>query len=566
MLLELSIRNVALIEQLRIEFEPGLNVLTGETGAGKSIVVDAVNLVLGQRTNKELIRSGAESAHVQALFDLRKNARILALLGEFGIVPEVDYVSVSREQNLGGRTICRIDGEIVPLAKYKQMTELLVDIHGQHEHQRLLNTSMHLHSIDAHGGESHQQLIDQVAALYQAHQQIANEIERLSVSALERERRIDTLKFQIEEIDAIKPKLGEDETLAQKSNLYKNAEKISSSIEQAYAQVYARQKASAQDLLKRAQAAMSQIASIDERFDKLAGRLEELYYSAQDVGYELGELAGEIEYDPAQSIKIDDRLADLKKLKRKYGAELSDVLDYLTKCKAELSELDAGDEAISALKLRAKKELSSLVEASKSLSTARKALAADFTKQLLIQLSDLGMGKTRFEVRFDELKPIEDRISLNGCDHVEFMISPNPGEPLKPLSAIASGGEMARIMLAMKAISADATGVDTMIFDEIDTGVSGRMAQVVGEKMAAVAKGRQVICVTHLPQIAALGSEHYLVEKTIKGDRTGSAVRKLDEDGRVDELARLVSGAGDIDSGRAYAKGMLDAAQRLIGR
>ena len=567
MLLELSIRNVALIDQLRIDFAPGFNVLTGETGAGKSIVVDSVNMVLGQRANKELIRSGAKAASVQALFDLRDNARLHALLSELGIEPEEGNLILSRELSTTGRSVCRIDGEMLPLAKYRQVTELLVDLHGQHEHQRLLNPDLHLGNVDAHGGADHLALIERVRTTYQAHAATAAEIERRSLSALEKERRIDMLRFQIQEIEDVKPKPGEDESLAQKNNLLKNAEKISGAISQAYAQVYtgAGQKASAQDLLKRAQSAMQQISSIDERFERLAARIEELYYAAEDIGYELGDLVGEIEYDPVQSGRIDDRLADLKKLKRKYGPELSDVLAFLAASKADLAELDAGDDAIAALKKRQDQEFAALIEASNQLTESRKRLAADFSKKLLVQLSDLGMGKTRFEVRFDESKSTRQRISANGTDRVEFMISPNPGEPLKPLSAIASGGEMARIMLAMKAIAAESVGVNTMIFDEIDTGVSGRMAQVVGEKMAEVANGRQVICVTHLPQIAALCNAHFVVEKTIEAGRTGSDVRQLDEDGRINELARLLSGAADLQSGRTYAKGMLDAAQRLIG-
>ncbi len=567
MLLELSIKNVALIDQLRVDFAAGLNVLTGETGAGKSIVVDAVNLVLGSRANRDLIRTGADAASVQALFDLRGSEPVHALLRELGIEPEEDYVIIARELSASGRSICRIDGEVVPLAKYRQVTELLVDIHGQHEHQTLMNPALHLEAIDAYGGPDHRELMQNVRYLYEAHEATKAEIERLSLSALERERRIDTLSFQIKEIEEVKPKLGEDEALSQKGNLIKNAEKIAGAVGQAYAQVYTGegQRASAQDLLKRAHAAMQQIASIDERFEKLAARLEELYYAAQDAGYELGELAGEVEYDPASAERIDDRLADLKKLKRKYGPELSDVLAFLAERKAELDDLGAGDEMISELKKRLKSELLQLVEASNQLTARRKTMARAFEEKLLVQLCDLGMARTRFEVRFDEAKPIEQRLSQGGCDRVEFMISPNPGEPLKPLSGIASGGELARIMLAMKAISADAAGVDTMIFDEIDTGVSGRMAQVVGEKMAQVARDRQVICVTHLPQIAALGAAHYVVEKTVTGDRTGSGVRRLDDEGRVDELARLLSGAGDIEGGRAYAKGMLDAAQKLVG-
>lgn len=566
MLLELNIRNIALIDQLRINFAPGLNVLTGETGAGKSIVVDSVNLVLGARLNKELIRSGEDSASVSALFELRGNKALLSLLDEFGIHIEDDIMIIGREVSLSGRSVCRVDGDVVPLAKYRLITSLLVDVHGQHEHQALLSTALHLAYVDAYGGEEHARLMDSVHTLYEQYTQTTKEIERLTLDSMERERRTDILRGQIAEIEAVKPKIGEIEKLQQKNNLFKNAEKIASRIEQAYLLVYKGEgrALSAQDAIKRAADAMEQIGPIDERFARIAQRLEDLFYQVQDIGYELGDMQGEIEYDPRQSERIDDRLNELKKLQRKYGPETEDVLKFLDSAKRELAELDMGDDRLRALAARRDGQKLALIQESNQLTERRKALARAFEQKLLMQLRDLGMGRTRFEVRFDESKDVELRLSANGVDRVEFMISPNPGEPLKPLSQIASGGEMARIMLAMKAISADNAGVDTMIFDEIDTGVSGRMAQVVGEKMAEVARNRQVICVTHLPQIAALGQAHFVVEKTVQGERTGSGVRRLDDQGRVEELARLLSGADDIKGGWQYAQSMLEAAQRLV--
>ncbi len=561
MLLELSIRNIALIEKLCVPFAPGLNVLTGETGAGKSIVVDSVNLALGARGSREMVRTGAETASVQALFALPKGSPVPALLLELGIDLDGDLLIIGRELTAGGRSICRINGEVVPLARFKQITSLLVDVHGQHEHQALLRQPMHLEYLDAYGDAHHRELMVQVSEAYEAYAHTGREIEQLSLSALERERKMDMLSFQIGEIDAVKPKAGEDEQLEQRLNLLRNAEKIAFGLGQAYALVYRGEgrAISAQDALKRAADGLSPLRGIDERFEKLAARIEELYYQAQDIGYELGDMQGEIEYDPALIEKLDDRLNDLKRLKRKYGPELGNVIDYMTQIKAELADIGAGDEHVLELKEKQAKQRAALSERCAKLTASRKTLADGFSKNLLAQLKDLGMGKTRFEVGFE---PVQ--FAPSGADRVEFLISPNPGEPLKPLAEIASGGELARIMLAMKAISADTAGVDTMIFDEIDTGVSGRMAQVVGEKMAEVAVGRQVICVTHLPQIAALAGAHYLVEKQVQDGRTGTGVRLLDRDGRISELARILSGAGDADS-RQYAAQMLDAAQKLVG-
>lgn len=561
MLLELSIRNIALIEKLCVPFAPGLNVLTGETGAGKSIVVDSVNLALGARGSREMVRTGTETASVQALFALPKGSPVPALLLELGIDLDGDLLIIGRELTAGGRSICRINGEVVPLARFKQITSLLVDVHGQHEHQALLRQPMHLEYLDAYGDAHHRELMVQVSEAYEAYAHTGREIEQLSLSALERERKMDMLSFQIGEIDAVKPKAGEDEQLEQRLNLLRNAEKIAFGLGQAYALVYRGEgrAISAQDALKRAADGLSPLRGIDERFEKLAARIEELYYQAQDIGYELGDMQGEIEYDPALIEKLDDRLNDLKRLKRKYGPELGNVIDYMTQIKAELADIGAGDEHVLELKEKQAKQRAALSERCAKLTASRKMLADGFSKNLLAQLKDLGMGKTRFEVGFE---PVQ--FAPSGADRVEFLISPNPGEPLKPLAEIASGGELARIMLAMKAISADTAGVDTMIFDEIDTGVSGRMAQVVGEKMAEVAVGRQVICVTHLPQIAALAGAHYVVEKQVQDGRTGTGVRLLDRDGRISELARILSGAGDADS-RQYAAQMLDAAQKLVG-
>ena len=567
MLLELTIRNIALIEQLRVEFSQGLNVLTGETGAGKSIVVDSVNLALGGRASREMMRTGAERASVTALFDVSRNAAARALLSELGIGDEDGLISVKRELTAAGRSLCRLGGEVVPLNRFKQFTALLVDVHGQHEHQALLNPQRHVDFIDAYGDERHVRLMDEVRDAVARYRALCQEVDRVSLNAAERERRVDMLSFQIDEISAINPKPGEDEKLERKNRLMENAQKIADAVRNAYKLVYegGGRSISAQDALKRAHDAMASLSGLDERFDRLAERLEEMYYAVQDVGYELQDLNESLDYDPAQGARVADRLADLKKLKRKYGPELSDVLAFWEKAKFERGEIESSDEKLAALISQRDQQEACVKTLCAQLTQSRTEIAQRFERALLGQLSDLGMGRARFEARFAP-RQAAGQFTLNGADQVDFMISPNPGEPLKPLSAIASGGELSRVMLAIKAIEADRGGVDTMIFDEIDTGVSGRMAQVVGEKMAAIARRRQVICVTHLPQIAALAMDHYVVEKTVTGERTGSSVRRLDREGRVRELARLVGGAGGAESGLGYASDMLNAAQALLSR
>lgn len=566
MLLELNIKNIALIEQLRVEFSPGFNVLTGETGAGKSIVVDSVNLALGGRADRELIRNGTERAMVQAVFDVSGNERLRSLLDELGLVAEDGLLTVARELSSSGRNLCRVSGCVVPLNQLKQITALLVDVHGQHEHQSLLVPARHLGYLDVSGDETHQALRAQVRAQYELYAQLTRQVAELTGSKMERERQADMYRFQLDEIEKARVKPGEDEKLERQNRLMENAEKIASSVQTAYQLVYqGRERApSAQESLKRAFDAMSGISGLDERFGMLSGRLEELYYASQDVGYELQDLSEGLDYDPVQGERVAARLDVLNRLKRKYGPELSDVIAFREQVRTQLEQIEDGDGRLEALGKQLAACVAEMKRLSGELSDSRKRLAVSFTRNMLDQLGDLGMARVRFQVCFEGSPDEERDFSPRGTDRVEFLISPNPGEPVKPLSQIASGGELSRIMLALKAIAADREDVDTMIFDEIDTGISGRMAQVVGEKMAAIAKSRQVICVTHLPQIAALGDAHYLVEKQVVGERTDSTVRSLTREGRIQELARMVGGAEDTKTGHQHAESMLLSAQKLV--
>ena len=561
MLVELTIKNIALIESLHIEFAQGFNVLTGETGAGKSIVVDSINLALGGRADREMIRTGAERGMVQALFDVSGNPRAQTVLQELDIESDDGLIAIRRELSRSGRNICRVCDVVVPLATLKQLTATLMDIHGQHEHQALMNPAKHLDFLDAFGGEAHAAARDKVAALYAGRSHIAAELKRLMNDVSERERLVDVLTFQVQEISAAKLKPGEEQKLVKKLSVLENAEKIRQSVEGAYNLVYQGdgRAPSAQEALLQSADAMDRIGPLNERYAALAGRLRELYYGAQDVGYELQALLDDLDFEPDLLDKVAARLDTIKKLERKYGATVEEVIEFGAQAADRLNGIKGSDASMSALKKRYKEADNALREACAELTAIRRASAAQLSERICQQLKDLGMGKTRFEVRVEPLaKP-----TAAGMDGVEFMISPNPGEPLRPLASIASGGEISRVMLALKAISVDSEGVDAMIFDEIDTGVSGRMAQVVGEKMCLIAKTRQVLSVTHLPQIAALGDTHFLVEKVAGKDRTDTHVRLLDEEGRVRELSRLVGGAEDSESSLSHGAHMLkEAAER----
>ncbi len=561
MLLELTIKNIALIESLRVEFAQGFNVLTGETGAGKSIVVDSINLALGGRADRDLIRTGTDKASVQALFDISNNPKALAFIQEQDIEAEDGLIAIRRELSREGRNICRVQDVVVPLNTLKQLTAHLMDIHGQHEHQALMNPARHMDFLDAFGGESHAAALAEVQQLHAARGKIASRLKQLMNDVSEKERLFDMLSFQAQEIAAAKLRPGEEEKLQKKLSVLENAEKIRQGVEAAYTLVYQGdgRAPSAQEGLLRSAEAMDRIASLDERYGALAGRLRELYYGTQDVGYELQALLDDLDFEPQLIDKIAERLDLIGRLERKYGPTLEEVIAFGQSAEARLNELKRGDESITELKKQYKEADSRLREACGRLTALRKASAEKLAEEICRQLKDLGMGKTRFEVRVEP----EPKPTAIGMDRVEFMISPNPGEPMKPLASIASGGEISRVMLALKAISVDAEGVDAMVFDEIDTGVSGRMAQVVGEKMCLIARNRQVLSITHLPQIAALGDAHFLVEKVAGEDRTDTHVRLLDDEGRVHELARLVGGAAETESSLSHAANMLkDAAAR----
>ena len=556
MLLQLDIKNIALIDSLRIELTRGLNALTGETGAGKSIVVDSVNLALGHRGGREMVRAGTEKARVRALFDISGCGRAKAFLDDMEIEYDDGFAEVTREVTNQGKSLCRINGALVPLNTVKEFTSLLIDLHGQQEHQRLLNVKEHMEYLDAFGGKELLSLRCRTQEAYSVYSGLKAELERLSQDEKTLSQRQDTLDMQLKEIKAAKLKKGEEEELERQSRLFENSEKLSQNVRTAYERLYLGGKSiSAQESMERALNALNEISELDEKYAELAGRLEEALSQVRDIGYEVQSAFEELSFDPAQADRVYERLEKLKKLKRKYGPEIADVIAYAQKAQEELEELANIDFRRDELAAKLEDAEKELIKTASELTSARKSAALGLEKAIMEQLKDLGMEKAVLKVQLTPVPPC-----ARGAEEVEFVISTNPGEPMKPLKDIASGGEMSRFMLALKVVLAAGDGIETLIFDEIDTGISGRMAQTVGEKLALLAGDRQVICVTHLAQIAALSDTQFMVEKHQEGERTVSVVNRLDDSGRLREVTRLIGGESSDVSAVNHARTLLERA------
>ena len=549
MLQSLSIRNIALMDEMQVEFSSGLHVLTGETGAGKSILVDAVTLLLGGRAQKELIRRGEDKARVEGVFDVSDCEPVRKLLKEQEL-DEGNELILSREITLSGRSSCRVNGTLLPLAQYHQFTDLLMDIHGQHEHQSLMDDKKHLGFLDASGDEAHRTLLEKTQADYAAWHDCKRELDRLQKQSAQASERMELLRIRQQELKKAKLVPGEEEELAKERDKYRNVEKIENGLREAFEQVYDGSDPAA-EALRTAAAALQPIEGLDEAYASLRARLDALYYEAEDVGLTLRDLLDKLDADPDRLEAVQSRLDLIRRLSRKYGgATTGEMVLKLKEIEKELSSFESIDDDLDTL---AKKEKALSVQYKKTaalLSASRQALARKFEREMEIQLNDLNMAGTKFSVTLPACPP-----GPLGNETAAFLIAPNRGEELQPLSKIASGGELSRLMLAIKSVAAKREGVPSMIFDEIDTGISGRAAQVVGEKMAAIARERQVLCVTHLQQIAALADHHYLVEKSFDGERTRTQLTPLTGEARVNEIARMLG--GDPESARAHAREML---------
>ena len=566
MILSMRMRNIALIEELSLEFGEGLHVMTGETGAGKSIVVDAVNLVLGGRAARELIRTGTDKAWVEAVFDASGNAEV----AKWAQAQELDdfdgTVTLYREITRSGRNLCRVCGVVMPLSALKDIAVLLMDVHGQHEAQFLMNSQYHLLFLDAACGDDYQALLSRVDAAYQAFITNHRQYARLVKENEKKQYRMESLIKSLEELEKARLKLGEEETLAAEKERFRHSEKIATAVAAAHRAISANDDSeTVLSRVKEAADALRSLAAFGENYVSLAQRCDSAHYELEEIGYELADLTEKGEFDPVRAEKVETRLDLIRRMERKYGETVAEVLSQQQKMQEEYDNYVSLDEQVAKTGTEHKRLLAQYRQLARQLTEARHGLANEFEKNMMAQLKDLGMGNTIFQVSF-AIRP-EGKIFMPqsvGDDVIEFMISPNPGEPLKPLSKIASGGELSRLMLANKRLAAEKGGVGTMVFDEIDTGISGRMAQVVAEKMALIARKRQVICVTHLPQIAAMAAHQFLVEKRVEGERTNTSVRLLSPKERISEVARMLGGAdGSEGSARSHAAHMLYVAGNL---
>lgn len=541
MLETLHIKNVALIEESEIRFDKGFNILSGETGAGKSMVIDSIHFVLGERTSKDFLRKGEQDAQVEALF-VTKEKEFQNLLLENGILPEEDgSVLISRTIHASGRSVCRVNGSIVTAGMLKKFSENLIDIHGQHEHQSLLNSSKHSALLDKFCGENIVNLKMELSQLCTEYKKIQASIKELNVDERQRTQRMDILQFQIDEIIDADLKESEEEELLKRKKALANCEKRQQITSNALQLLYNgnERQASVVDLICDSIHDLQELANIDETTIPFRDTLNSIYAQLDDIVREIQKYSGTIESNPEELEFLEERLQLIYHLKRKYGNEVQEILQYLEKIKEELNLLSDSEEIICKLskkKESIKKEIEKLCI---QISAIRKEKAKEIQKEIEKQLWDLEMKNAHFEILVEQ----KEEFNANGWDRVEFLISPNMGEELKPLAKIASGGEMSRIMLAMKTVFSKADNVETFIFDEIDTGVSGRTAQKVAEKMLSISKNHQILCITHLPQIAAMADRHYFIQKMVYNDRTATKVYELQQKDSIHELARLIGGA-----------------------
>ena len=559
MLSELSIKNFAIIEALTISFEKGLTVLTGETGAGKSIIIDAVNQLVGSRGSAEFVRHGEDKAEIEGLFQLdNDNHPCYEKALDFGIEIEDGMVVLRRDISRSGKSVCRINGKLVTISTLREFGSSLIDIHGQHEHQELMDETKHLSLLDQFGGPEIISALSEYESIYRKYEQTVSRLKQLSENEQQTAHRLDLIRFQHEEIQNAQLKLNEDDELFEERRKLNNFERIFESVQSGYNALTGEQQGL--DWISLVMGHLEDAAAIDPAYKELSESVSSSFYALEDAAHSLRNELDLLEYDPQRLDEIETRLNEMNQLKRKYGKTIPAILEYAAKIEEELETLQNKETHIGQLE----QELASLrkdlsIEA-RNLSGIRKKWAEKLTKLIHKELKDLYMAKTVFEIRFES----EDRKFLrNGYDIVEFYISTNPGEPLKPLSKVASGGELSRIMLALKSIFSKHQGVTSIIFDEVDTGVSGRVAQAIAEKIFKVAINSQVLCISHLPQVAAMADTHLYISKLTKAGRTKTSVTALNVDEKISEIGRMISGVEITDLTKEHAKELLQIAEEI---
>jgi DNA repair protein RecN (Recombination protein N) len=559
MLLELYIKNFALIDEVKLEFSNNLNILTGETGAGKSIIIDSINFLLGEKQNKDIIRRGKDFAYVEGVF-LCNNEKLQEELRNFGIDFD-EYVIISREINTNGKNISRINGRTITVNFLKQIAQYLIDVHGQHEHQSLLNEENYIYILDSfYSGEELSSIKIKYVEYYEKFNKIDKKIEELKRDEQYKLQKLDILSFQIDEIERANLKIGEEEELIKRRNLLSNAEKIYSSLANAYESLYQKSEGySAFDEISFSLSQIDNISKFDDSYQNLKRDLEDVYYRLEDIIDRLRDFREKIEFNPDELNLIEERLDLINRLKRKYGKSIEEIMEYYEKIKDEYENIENSEKIIDELLKEREECFNKLTHYADMLTKLRKEAAENLSRRIEEELRYLGMERAKFFVCVNEM----DKFSQNGKDEVQFLFSANPGESLKKLNKVASGGEISRIMLAIKTVIADIDEIPTLIFDEIDTGISGRTAQAVAEKMCLISKTHQILCVTHLPQIAAMADKHFVINKETSDEKTTTTVHHLKDNEKVNEIARMVGGAIVTELTIKHAKEMIEIANRL---
>ena len=547
MLSLLHIENIAVIECSDISFDKGFNILTGETGAGKSIVIDAISAILGERAYRDMIRTGANKASVRAVFT---DVPELDWFAENGVEYDPETI-IQREIYLDGKNVCRVNGSLVTVSILRKLGIQLINIHGQHDSAALFDEENHLRLLDDFAGND--ALRGGYCAAFEEVAALRREIDKMTMDEGEKLRRMETLRYQIEEISKAELQAGEDEALEERRKLLQNAEKISDGMETAVECLYGGDDTDgAAALLAQAEKELARLSRFTDTFAGIQERVADLMYQVQDVAEEVRDARDELSYSADELEKIEARLDVIHRLRRKYGADCVEILEYLERAKEELDQIEFADDHVERLKGKLAKAERKAWDSALALRESRKSASQELSRRILTELTQLDMPRVQFSCEFTELE-----LTAGGADGVAFYMSANAGEALKPLSKVASGGELARIMLAMKNVLAEKDLVATLIFDEVDTGVSGRAAQKVAEKLRSVAKHKQVLCVTHLPQMAALASTHLLIAKEERDGRTYTSVTPLDREGRKRELARIIGGANITETTLKSAEEML---------
>ncbi len=563
MLQELSIRNFAIIDELNLSLDRGLTVLSGETGAGKSIIIDAVHLLTGGRGSSEFVRHGEKKAELEGLFILdQPDHPCYQKASEFGIEIEEGMIIFRREISASGKSVCRINGKLVPISILREVGSALIDIHGQHEHQELMDEHFHLSLLDQFGSSTISRALESYREIYHTYISIKKRLQELSQNEQQMVHRLDLIQFQLNEIQEADLHINEDAELEEEKRKLLNFERLSDSLQQSYQSLRGDQQGL--DWLAFSMGHLETAAELDSDFSAPLEVVSNSYYVLEEAAQTIRAKMDLLEFEPERLNAVEERLNEINHLKRKYGHSIDQILEYYVKIEEEIETITNRETHLDQLQKQLESlELDIELEA-KQLTDIRKKWAKKLTKDILTELKELYMDKTIFEVRFQQNSG-KLNYRPNGVDQIEFYISTNPGEPLKPLSKVASGGEMSRIMLALKTIFSRHQGITSIIFDEVDTGVSGRVAQAIGEKIYAVSISSQVMCISHLPQVAAMADTHlYISKKTSKG-RTKTAVHVLENQEKINEIGRMIAGAEITDLTKKHAKELLDLASSNKG-